>query len=99
MCNHILFLIDCYLSYGSEEEVTVVYHFGFLIEFLHEAACGLDGLLLEHLLGTLLVELHTFTVSFLENLEEISTTVTLDEALAELTLLAGCDGTREGRLA
>ena len=81
------------LSGILEEEVAVVYDIGLLIEFLDEAAGSLDGLLLEHLLGGLLVVLHAFAISLLENLEEVGTAVTLDEALAEFTLLAGSDGT------
>ena len=81
------------LSGILEEEVAVVYDIGLLIEFLDEAAGSLDGLLLKHLLGGLLVVLHAFAISLLENLEEVGTAVTLDEALAEVTLLAGSDGT------
>ena len=81
------------LSGILEEEVAVVYDIGLLKELLDEAAGCLDCLLLEHLLGGLLVVLHAFSIGLLENLEEVGTAVTLDEALAEVTLLAGSDGT------
>ena len=73
-----------------EEEVAVVNHSCLLIELLHEAAGCLSGLLSEHLLGGLLVELYALTSGLLEHLEEVSTAVTLDKGLAELTLLGGC---------
>ena len=82
-----------------EEQIAVVNDVSFLVEFLEETTCSLHSLLLELLLNHLLVELSTLTLTLLHNLEEVSATVTLDDCLAEGTLLADCHCTRQSGLA
>ena len=61
-----------------EEQIAVIHYASLLIELLHEHASSLSGLHLELLLGLSGIELSTLAVALLEHLEEVSTTVTLN---------------------
>ena len=70
-----------------EEQVAVVLDVSLQVELVHETTGSLHGLLLKLLSLLLGIELDTGTLLAVDDLEQVSTGITLDDAAAELTSL------------
>ena len=78
-----------------EEEVAVVLDIRLQVELVHETACSLQGALLElgHLL--LVISLDTLTLLLGKNLEDVSSTITLNHIATELAFLDSSNSTTQ----
>ena len=85
-----------YFLYSLEEQIAIINDVGLLVELLHETTGSLLGTLAELTLHGLLIEVGTFALNLLDDTEEEGTAITLDNGLAEVTLLEGCHSTCEG---